>query len=131
MRTLLLLALSVSIPSLCAPENSTPRATTAKPQVVTPTAPAIPDAELQQRIQEKFAKSKAGGGKFTVKVSNGVAYLSGRADVVQHKGAATRMAKASGARKVVNNITLSEAAKQRASRDLHQPKARRAHVKQG
>lgn len=76
------------------------------------------DTVLEARIQEKFAKSKAGGGKFQVKVKGGVAYLSGRADVVQHKGSATRMAKAAGAAKVVNNIQVSEAAKQKAKRSL-------------
>jgi len=87
------------------------------------------DQALQQVIQDKFAKSKAGGGKFTVKVQGGVAYLSGRADVVQHKGAATRMAKTAGARRVVNNIVVTEAAKQKAARSMDRSKPRAAAVK--
>jgi osmotically-inducible protein OsmY len=102
MRILRLLAI---IATLCLP---------ALPEA--PKKPTPPDAVLQQKIQEKFAHAKAGGGKFTVRVQGGVAYLSGRADVAQHKGAATRMAKAAGAKSVVNNIQVSEAAKQKAIR---------------
>jgi osmotically-inducible protein OsmY len=72
------------------------------------------DATLQQKIQDKLSKAKAGGGKFQVKVSQGTAYLSGRAEVAQHKGAATRMAKTAGAKRVVNNIVVSDAARQKA-----------------
>jgi hypothetical protein len=86
---------------------------------------------LEARISEKFAKSKAGGGKFQVKVKGGVAYLSGRADVVQHKGSATRMAKAAGAPKVVNNIVVSEAAKQRARRNLEQGRSQGGQTPKG
>ncbi|MDX2178687.1 MAG: BON domain-containing protein [Bryobacteraceae bacterium] len=84
---------------------------------------------MQQTIQDKFLKSKAGGGKFTVRVQSGVAYLSGRADVVQHKGAATRMAKTAGAKRVVNNIVVTEAAKQKAARSMDRSKPRAATVK--
>jgi osmotically-inducible protein OsmY len=87
------------------------------------------DEALQRKIQEKFSKAKAGDGKFQVRVRNGTAYLSGRADVAQHKGAATRMAKTAGAKRVVNNITVSEAAKQKASRSLEQSRPRQATVK--
>lgn len=102
----------------------------AKPS--TPTAAAstaASDDALQLKIQDKFSKAKAGGGKFQVKVRSGTAYLTGRADVAQHKGAATRMAKAAGAKRVVNNITVSEAAKQRAQHDSEQSRARPATVK--
>lgn len=94
-----------------------------------PKTETLPDTVLQQKIQEKFSKSKAGGGKFTVKVQAGVAYLSGKADVVQHKGAATRMAKTAGAKRVVNNIVVSEAAKQKATRDMERNKPRHASVR--
>jgi len=92
-------------------------------------APAMSDLALQQTIQDKFAKSKAGGGKFAVKVQGGVAYLSGRAEVVQHKGAATRMAKTAGARRVVNNIALTEAARQRAAKSMDRAKPRQVRVR--
>jgi hypothetical protein len=48
--------------------------------------------------------------------------------VVQHKGAATRMAKTAGAKQVVNNIQISDAAKQKSADNLDQGR-RRAQVK--
>ncbi len=120
MRTLLLLA-ALTIAAIWTPDSVIAAQKTA--------AAPIPDAALQQKIQDKFAKSKAGGGKFQVQVKAGVAYLSGRADVAQHKGAATRMAKSAGARRVVNNITVSEAARQKAVRSLRSEKPRQATVK--
>ena len=67
-------------------------------------------------------------------MQSGVAYLSGKADIVQHKGSATRMARTAGAKKVVNNIVISEAGKQRAARALEKgrnagEKPRRATLK--
>ncbi len=99
------------------------------PQAKTAPAPAIPDEALQQKIQDKFSKAKAGGGKFQVKVRGGTAYLTGRADVAQHKGSATRMAKSAGAKRVVNNIVVTEAAKQKMARDSSQARPRAATVK--
>jgi hypothetical protein len=104
------------------------------PSAAKPSGPSASDAALQQIIQEKFSRSKAGGGKFQVKVQSGVAYLSGRADVVQHKGSATRMARTAGAKQVVNNIVVSEAGRQRAARALEKgrsvgEKPRRAALK--
>ena len=117
MRILRLIAIIVT---LCLP---------ALPEAPKTSKPTPPDAVLQQKIQEKLSHSKAGGGKFTVRVQGGVAYLSGRADVVQHKGSATRMAKASGARAVVNNIQVSEAAKQKALRSSEHGSPKKAQVK--
>lgn len=123
MRTILLaLFLTLALP----PEAAWAQAP--KPPAAPPAA-APGDDLLQAKIQEKFSKAKAGGGKFQVRVRNGTAYLSGRADVAQHKGAATRMAKAAGAKRVVNNITVSEAAKQKAARDSQQSRPREATVK--
>ena len=65
---------------------------------------------------------------FTVRVQGGVAYWSGSTTVVQHKGAATRMAKSAGAKKIVNNIKVSDAAKQKAGENLER---RRVEVKRG
>ena len=123
MRTFLL-ALSLTVALTVAwPSDASAQTPKAAAQTV------VSDDALQLKIQDKLSKAKAGGGKFQVKVKNGTAYLSGRADVTQHKGAATRMAKAAGAKRVVNNITISEAAKQRASRDSEQSRARPATVK--
>ena len=40
-------------------------------------------------------------------VKNGIATWTGGTSVMQHKGAATRMAKTAGATQVVNNIKVS------------------------
>ncbi len=91
-------------------------------------ATAQQDKQIEQAIREKLAKSKIGKDGFTVRVQGGVAYWDGNTSVVQHKGAATRMAKTAGAQAVVNNIKVSDAAKQKAAENLEQGR-RRAQVK--
>jgi hypothetical protein len=91
---------------------------------------AVQDKETESVIRAKLAKSKIGKDGFTVRVQGGVAYWDGSTNVVQHKGAATRMAKTAGAKKVVNNIKVSDAAKETASANLEQGR-RRAQVKRG
>ncbi len=93
-------------------------------------ASALQDKETESVIRAKLAKSKIGKDGFTVRVQGGVAYWDGSTNVVQHKGAATRMAKTGGAKKVVNNIKVSDAAKETASANLEQGR-RRAQVKRG
>jgi hypothetical protein len=93
-------------------------------------ATAMQDKETEALIRTKLAKSKIGKDGFTVRVQGGVAYWEGSTNVVQHKGAATRMAKTAGAKKVVNNIKVSDAAKESASANLDQGR-RRAQVKRG
>jgi hypothetical protein len=88
------------------------------------------DKAIEAAIRAKLAKSKIGRDGFTVRVQGGVAYWEGSTGVVQHKGAATRMAKAAGARKVVNNIKVSEDAKQAAAGNLEQGR-RRVQIKRG
>lgn len=88
------------------------------------------DKETEALIRTKLAKSKIGKDGFTVRVQGGVAYWDGSTNVVQHKGAATRMAKTAGAKKVVNNIKVSDAAKETAAANLEQGR-RRAQVKRG
>ena len=65
------------------------------------------DAEIEQTIRTKLAKSKIGKDGFQVHVKGGVATWEGHTRVAQHKGAATRMAKSSGAVRVVNNIAVA------------------------
>ena len=60
------------------------------------------DEQVEAAIRARFARSKIGRNNFTVRVSGGVATLEGETDVVQHKGTATRLAKGSGAARVVN-----------------------------
>jgi hypothetical protein len=102
-------------------------AQTPKPPAAQGTS-AQEDKAIEAAIRAKLAKSKIGKDGFTVRVQGGVAYWDGTTDVVQHKGSATRMAKSAGARRVVNNIKISEPAKQKAADNLEQGR-RRAQVK--
>ncbi|HUA22086.1 MAG TPA: BON domain-containing protein [Bryobacteraceae bacterium] len=71
------------------------------------------DAEVEATIKAKLEKSKIGKDGFQVHVKDGIATWTGTTAVMQHKGAATRMAKAAGAIHVVNNIKVSESARQK------------------
>ena len=88
------------------------------------------DKEMEAVIRAKLAKSKIGKDGFTVRVQGGVAFWEGSTNVVQHKGAATRMAMTAGAKRVVNSIKVSDAGKEAASANLEQGR-RRAQVKRG
>jgi len=66
------------------------------------------DAEIEATIKAKLVKSKIGKDGFQVHIKDGVATWTGTTKVMQHKGAATRMAKAAGAIRVLNNIKVSE-----------------------
>jgi osmotically-inducible protein OsmY len=86
------------------------------------------DAEVEKAIRAKFAASKISANKFEVRVQGGVATITGKTDVLQHKGTATRLAKSGGASKVVNQIEVSAAAKEKAASNLESGR-RRAQVK--
>jgi hypothetical protein len=86
------------------------------------------DASIENAIRQRFARSKAAADGFTVRVQGGVATIDGRTDVVQRKGAATRMAKSAGAKQVINRIQVSESARQKAGSNLATGR-RRAQVK--
>ena len=77
-----------------------------KPAAV-PARPAVSDAQLDATIRTKLAKSKIGKDGFHFRVQRGVVTWEGNTKVPQHKGAATRMARTSGAAQVVNNIKVS------------------------
>ena len=83
-----------------------------------PSAPRRSDAEIEATIRAKLAKSKIGKDGFQVHVKNGIATWQGSTSVVQHKGSATRMAKTAGAIQVVNNIKISDEARQKAAGNL-------------
>jgi len=68
------------------------------------------DAEIEATIKAKLSKSKIGKDGFQVHVKDRVATWTGVTTVIQHKGAATRMAKTAGAVRVVNNIKISDEA---------------------
>jgi len=86
------------------------------------------DAEIEATIKAKLAKSKIGKDGLQVHVKNGIATWTGSTSIMQHKGAATRMAKTAGAVQVVNNIKVSDEAKEQAAGSLA-GKPRRVQVK--
>jgi hypothetical protein len=87
----------------------------------------LTDAQLESIIRAKFAKSKS-ANTFKVHVQGGVATIEGKTDVIQHKGAATHMAKTAGAVAVNNKVEISEAAKEKAAGNLETGR-RRAQIK--
>ena len=88
----------------------------AKPQ--SKAAPKWKDAELKKAVEERLARSAIAVDHFKVEVSDGVVILTGKTDIIQHKGVATRLARAVGAREVRNEIEVSEAARQKAAARL-------------
>src|ERR1700693_2486442 len=68
------------------------------------------DAEIEATIKAKLAKSKIGKDGFQVHVKDRVATWTGSTTVMQHKGAATRMAKNAGAIQADNNINVPDGA---------------------
>jgi hypothetical protein len=89
------------------------------------------DTQIENQIHDRLAKSVIGRDGFMAKVKGGVVYWEGSTPVAQHKGAATRIAKSSGARRVVNNIVVRKggapkkqaAAKQATSPNVLPPSA--------
>jgi autotransporter translocation and assembly factor TamB len=77
-----------------------------------------PDSEIEANIRARFAKSKISASKFQVSVRGGTATITGRTEVIQHKGVATRLAKLGGARAVDNKIQISDAFRERAAAKL-------------
>ena len=118
LKILLLLGLALSSSSAQTKAKAPP------PQATT----ASQDVQIEAEIRARLAKSVIGKDGFTVRVQGGVAYWDGTTEVVQHKGSATRMAKSAGAKKVVNNIKVGDAAKEKAAGNLEQGR-RRAQVK--
>ena len=85
------------------------------------------DAEIEATIKAKLSKSKIGKDGFQIHVKDRVATWTGVTTVMQHKGAATRMAKTAGAVRVVNNIKITDEASKAAGNFTGQP--RRVQVK--
>jgi hypothetical protein len=107
-----------------------PKSNQTHTRAAVPAPPRLSDAEIERNIRARFAKSKISADKFTVRVQGGVATIEGHSDVVQHKGTATRLAKSGGAAQVVNKVQLSQAAKDKASKNLEKGR-RRAQIKRG
>lgn len=109
----------VTTPAVTPPPHSRtekPAATHTRKTAVSSTL--VPDAEIEKDFRARLAKSKSAAEKFTIRVQGGVATIEGHTDVIQRKGTATRMAKSAGARAVVNNIKVSDAAREKANGNL-------------
>jgi hypothetical protein len=91
-------------------------ANTARPTMQRTATPS--DSQIEVTIRAKLAKSKIGKDGFRFHVQRGVVTWDGTTNVMQHKGAATRMARTAGAAQVVNNIQVSAAAKALATGNL-------------
>lgn len=64
------------------------------------------DAAISARIKQRLARSKLKTDGLHYRVQDGVVEWSGSVQVPQRKGAATRMAKSAGAKRVVNRIAV-------------------------
>jgi osmotically-inducible protein OsmY len=100
------------------------------PPKVAATQPRLTDAQIDATIRMKLAKSKIAADKFKFHVQGGVVTIEGKTDVIQRKGAATRMARTAGAVAVVNQIQISDAGKAKAAANLESGR-RRAQIKRG
>ena len=76
------------------------------------------DAEIARKFREKLSKSKLKSEGIQIKVEKGTATITGRTDILQHKGTATRMAKSSGATQIHNEMVVGEAARKAAGERL-------------
>lgn len=113
-RTRTLLAFVLALP-LCFATLSTPLvASTSHRSTASSHAGTMTDSQIDATIRAKLAKSKIGKDGFHYKVQRGVVTWEGTTEVAQHKGSATRMAKAAGATEVVNNIQVSDSGKAKA-----------------
>lgn len=88
------------------------------------------DAQIEKEIRARFAESKISADKFEVHVQGGRATITGTTNVLQHKGVATRLARAAGATEIINQIEPSEEARQKAADNLTKGR-RRAQIKRG
>lgn len=70
---------------------------------------------MEAVLRAKLAKSKMANEGWTVHVHNKTATWEGKTNIIQHKGAATRMAHSAGATQVINNIKIGEEAKKKAA----------------
>jgi osmotically-inducible protein OsmY len=116
----------------CLGQQAAPPVPAAKKAVATShpaPAHAVPtDAQIEKAIRARFADSKINADKFQVHVQGGRATITGNTNVLQHKGVATRLARAMGATDVVNNIEPSDEAREKAAANLTKGR-RRAQVK--
>src|SRR5713101_2795327 len=120
----------VAKPASTTKKSSTKAAASGERSRTTGSHSAQTDVQLEKAIRERFADSKIDEDKFEVHVQGGRATLTGNTNVLQHKGVATRLARAQGATEVINNIEPSEEARQKAAANLTKGR-RRAQIKRG
>lgn len=94
------------------------QAATSKKTTTQQRSAAPSDAQIEATIRTKLAKSKIGKDGFRFHVQRGVVTWEGSTNVMQHKGSATRMARAAGAVQVINNIQVSDSAKSKSTANL-------------
>ena len=88
-------------------QNKTPNTTM---QVTKPAPVTKSDADIQSDIQKRLAAApKLKSEKINVAVSGGIATFSGTVSNPGSKGGVSSLAKAAGAKQVVNNITEQKA----------------------
>jgi hypothetical protein len=124
----LILGVGYAVTKVVPPVRALTAPATARPKPAAAPQAAISDTQLEKTIRARFAASKISAHHFQVHVQGGVATIEGNTDVLQHKGTATRLARNSGAIKVVNHIAVSQAAKDKAAKNLAAGR-RRAQVK--
>lgn len=69
-------------------------------------AAAAPDPVIEKSLKARLQRSKMKSDGLTFLVKDGVVEWNGEVAIPQRKGAATRMAKAAGAVRVVNRIRV-------------------------
>ena len=116
----------IVLTSLILTAGANPATAPARRPAAAANAPQLSDAQIERDLRDRYAKSKMAAKKFTFRVQGGVVTIEGKADVIQHKGAMTRMARTSGARAVVNRIEISEAARAKAAARLDASRQRAA-----
>jgi osmotically-inducible protein OsmY len=122
--------LVLALPLCCLLSQTQP----ARPHATSASAPSkagpkLTDQQLEAKIRAKFVNSKS-ASTFKVRVQGGVATIEGKTEVIQHKAAATRMARTAGAAAVNNKVEVSEAARKKAAGNLEEGR-RRVQVKRG
>jgi hypothetical protein len=121
-----LVKLFIAIACVALPGAISARGATSPSRTVTAQRGGAPtDSQIEATIRTKLAKSKIGKDGFRFRVQRGVVTWEGTTNVVQHKGSATRMARAAGAVQVINNIQISASAKAKAT-----PNLKKAYVQQ-
>ena len=117
-------------PALATKKSSTKAVASGRSRTAPGSPSAQTDVQIEKAIRDRFADSKIAEDKFEVHVQGGRATITGKTNVLQHKGVATRLARAQGAMEVINNIEPSEEARQKAAANLTKGR-RRAQIKRG